>query len=275
MSWKKLILIFSLVILSACAENSSKDEIIQNLEQIEPVPTVGEQLVDAALANREWILATLDGEPLIHGTNIILAFDGSFFSGFAGCNAYGGQVEISEDGYIKFGEIASQTEGCIEPEGVLDQENTYLDLLLRMEKYHTDDSELTLSNSENGQILVYKLREPIEMDPAMLDNSRWNLLPSDDFPLIEGSEITLSFLNGKIGGFGGCRNYQGEYKADGDEIRFPMIMMLDEVCDYEDLLPQEEKFTTALELSIHYQVQDDQLTLFQATGETIIFEREE
>jgi heat shock protein HslJ len=50
-------------------------------------------------------------------------------------------------------------------------------------------------------------------------------------------------------------------------------MMLGEVCDDQALLIQEGKFTTAFELATHYQVQDDQLTLFLATGETLEFER--
>ena len=74
-------------------------------------------------------------------------------------------------------------------------------------------------------------------------------------------------------GFGGCRDYQGEYVAEGDKIRFPMTMMLGEVCDDEDLLIQEGKFTTAFELSTHYLIVDDHLTLFLATGESVEFER--
>lgn len=274
-----IVIFFSILLFSACVDQSTvkeankvNEELDQELVESE-IPVI--QLVDSELVDREWFLNSLDGKPLIEGTNIILAFDEASFSGFAGCNGYGGPVETGEDGSIKFGEMSSQAEGCIEPEGVLDQEINYLDQLLDMKKYHVDSGILTLSIREGGQRLVYSLREPFEMDPALLDDSDWNLLPSDDFPLIEGSEITISFSNGKMEGFGGCRNYQGEYEAEGDEIRFPMTMMVDDVCDDEELLIQEGKFTSALELSIHYRVQGDQLTLFLATGETVIFERKE
>jgi heat shock protein HslJ len=266
-------------LFSACVDQSTVEEANKVNEELDQELVESEipdtQLIDSELVDREWFLNSLDGKPLIEGTNIILAFDEASFSGFAGCNGYGGPLETTEDGSIKFGEMSSQAEGCVEPEGVLDQEINYLNQLLDMKQYHVDNGILTLSIREGGQRLVYSLREPYEMDPALLDDSDWNLLPSDDFPLIEGSEITISFSNGKMEGFGGCRNYQGEYEAEGDEIRFPMTMMLDEVCDNEDLLIQEGKFTTALELSIHYRVQDDRLTLFLATGETVIFERRE
>jgi heat shock protein HslJ len=277
MSWKKLIIVISLLLISACAEKSSMDESTGGEAQVEqePVDTelVEEGLVDSNLVNREWFLNALDGEPLIEGTNIILAFTEKSYSGFAGCNGYGGPIEKGKVGEIKFGEMSSQAEGCIEPEGVLDQEINYLRQLKRMKIYLVEDGVLTLSNRGNGKSLMYTLREPLKMDPESLENSQWNLLVSDDFPLIEGSEITLAFSGGEMLGFAGCRDYKGEYEAEGDKIRFPMTMMLGEVCDDQALLIQEGKFTTAFELATHYQVQDDQLTLFLATGETLEFER--
>jgi heat shock protein HslJ len=279
MNWKILIIIFSILILPACAENSSMGEMNIEPEQTEREPVenelVEDQFVDSDLVNKEWFLYRLNGEPLIERTNIILSFEGSSFSGFAGCNAYGGPVETAGEGEIKFGEIASQAEDCLEPEGVLEQEITYLDLLIGMAKYNNEKGELTLSNPVSGQRLIYTLREPLDMDPELLEDSSWILQDSDDFPLIEDSKITLAFSNGNMEGFAGCRAYQGKYIADEDKIQFPMMIMLGDVCEGEDLLIQEEKFTTALELATNYQVQDDRLTLFLATGETILFERQE
>jgi heat shock protein HslJ len=79
------------------------------------------------------------------------------------------------------------------------------------------------------------------------------------------------FVDGKMEGLGGCRDYKGEYQAEVDQIRFPLTMMIGEICEDEDLLIQEGEFTTALELTIHYQIQDDQLKLFLATGEELLF----
>lgn len=274
MNLKWVIFILVLILISGCSQGEQFNQSAGEIELIDQ-DLIEKNLVDPELVNREWVLDELDKEPLINGTNIILAFDDSSFSGFAGCNGYGGPVELAEGGGIKFGEMSSQAEGCIEPEGVLDQEVNYLNQLLAVKQYRVDGNELTLTIPESGKTLIYTLRAPFDMDPEALGNTDWQLSSSDNFPLIGGSQITLSFANGKIHGFGGCRDYQGEYEAKGDEIRFPMMEMLDDVCDDEDLLIQEGKFTTALELSIHYQVQDDQLTLFLATGETVIFERVE
>lgn len=253
MDWKFIIILISIVFFTACAEKSTMDQSNNGNEQVDQVLTESEivdsQLVDKELVNREWILNSLDGESLINGTNIILAFEDLSFSGFGGCNGYGGQYETDGDGGIKFIEYASQAEGCIEPAGVLDQEISYLKQLMDMENYRVDSGVLTLSNPESGQTLIYSLREPFEIEPEMLDNSHWNLLSSDDFSLIEGSLITISFSNGKMEGFAGCRDYQGEYEAEGDQIRFPVTMMIGEICDDQDLLIQEGTFTTAFELA--------------------------
>ncbi len=270
-------IIFSLILISACAGSISEDQPVdgigkkeQDLPGEEQVET---QIVDNELVDQEWIMNSLNGEQLIERTNIILAFDETSFSGFAGCDGYGGPYEIDGDGAITFVEYSSQAEGCIEPEGVLDQEIKYLKHLMGVEHYQVDENVLTLSIPESGQELIYSLREPFEINPDLLNNSSWQLLPSEDFPLIDGSVITIMFVDGKMEGLGGCRDYKGEYQAEVDQIRFPLTMMIGEICEDEGLLIQEGEFTTALELTIHYQIQDDQLFLSLATGEELLFAR--
>ena len=277
MKWIKLLLLFFLILITACAVNTPLEEPHSAIEQTEEEIGGGEigdnHLVDHQLVDREWILLSLDGGQLIEETNIILAFDESSFSGFAGCNGYGGPYESEGDGKIIFVEYSSQAEGCIEPEGVLDQEIKYIKQLMEVDHYQVDGGVLTLSVPEGEQELIYALREPFEIDPDLLNNSTWQLLPSDDFSLIEGSVITISFLDGKMQGSGGCRNYQGEYQAERDQARFPLTMMIGEDCADQDLLIQEAKFTTALELASHYQIVDDQLMLYLVTGEELLFMR--
>lgn len=163
----------------------------------------------------------------------------------------------------------------MEPEGVLDQESEYLKQLLSAEKYKIDGSVLILSNPSSEQILVYSLLEPFEIDPLTLDDTHWNLVPSESFPLKDGSTITISFSNGVIEGFGGCRDYEGQYEAEEDRIVFPVIMMKGELCDDLDLQIQEDKFTTWLELSSHYRIEEYQLNLFLVDGKELFFERME
>ncbi len=265
---KIVIIVLGLVLFSACSEAS---EVIGE-NDLADNELAEKDLADNELTESEWVLASLNGEPLLEGTNITLAFYPAEISGFAGCNGYGAPIEFNENNEIHVIEIASQAEGCIEPEGVLEQESEYLKILWNIGEYSLDENVLTLTNSDSQQSLVYSLREKFETDPSMLENTQWNLLPSDDFPLIDGSTIMISFSKKEIEGYGGCRNYEGDYEAEGDKIVFPVMMMLGEVCDDLELQIQESKFTTWLELSTHYQIQDDQLELYLVTGDTLLFD---
>jgi heat shock protein HslJ len=265
---KILIIVLGLVLFSACSE---ANEVIGGSDLAEN-DLAENDLAESDLAESEWVLTLFNGEPLLEGTNITLAFHPGELGGFAGCNGYGSRYELSGEGEIQVLEIVSRAEGCVEPDGVLDQESEYLKQLLNSKQYKIDDSILTLSISTTEQTLVYSLREPFVMEPTLLENTQWNLVASDDFPLIDGSAITLSFSEGEIEGYGGCRDYAGEYKAEGDQIVFPVMMMLSEICDDLDLQIQESTYTTWLELTTHYRVQGDQLEFYLATGDSLLFE---
>jgi heat shock protein HslJ len=265
--------VLGMLLLSACSaatEVVMEGGLVEN--EIPENDLVEIDLPGNELIGTEWVLVSLNGRPLLGGTNITLAFYPGEISGFAGCNGYGGPIEFLENNGIHVVEIASQAEGCIEPEGVLEQESEYFNILWHIEHYELDGDVLTFSNPNNGQTLVYSNRAPFESDPASLENTNWNLLPSDSFPLINGSAINISFSKGHIEGYAGCRDYEGEYAAEGDKIVFPFMMMLGELCDDLDLQIQEGKFTTWLGLSTHFQIQDEQLELNLATGDKLAFE---
>jgi heat shock protein HslJ len=235
--------------------------------------TEGVFLNGTELAQTEWVLTSMNGKPLLDGTNITLAFSLAELSGFAGCNSYGSQYELSDNDQINILEIASQAEGCLEPQGVLVQESEYLKQLLNVTQYKIEQNALALSNQENEQALIFALRESFGMDPAALEDTQWLLLASEDFPLKDGSRITISFSKGEIEGFGGCRNYEGQYMAEEDRIVFPVLLMTSDLCSDPDLQIQEDTFTSWLELSTHYLIEENQLQLFLADGNNLVFER--
>ena len=71
MKWKKLILLFFLILITACAVITPLEEPDTEIEQAEEEIS-GEELeenylVDHQLVDREWILLSLDGDQLIRG----------------------------------------------------------------------------------------------------------------------------------------------------------------------------------------------------------------
>lgn len=95
-------------------------------------------------------------DTLIPGTRITLNFspDADSGGGSAGCNSYGGACQVS-NGTISF-ETINQTEMyCLEPPGIMQQEEKYLRLLASSDKYSVNDSQLKIT-CDDGQVLVFQ-----------------------------------------------------------------------------------------------------------------------
>ncbi|MBN1370106.1 MAG: META domain-containing protein [Dehalococcoidaceae bacterium] len=92
---------------------------------------------------------------LIPGTRITLTFDPDLTSGSgsAGCNSYGAHVLV-EGSKITFSEIYQTEMYCLDPAGIMDQENSYLELLGAAKTYSLGTDNLTIY-CDNAQVLVF------------------------------------------------------------------------------------------------------------------------
>ena len=74
--------------------------------------------------------------------------------GSAGCNSYFGSYELNGSQLSIPGPIGATEMFCMEPEGVMDQEQEYLAVLQLAESYEIDGDELRIDCG--GQVLVFK-----------------------------------------------------------------------------------------------------------------------
>ena len=95
--------------LCACESTASNDNLAQTIE------------------GRVWAAEAIGGKDVVDGTKVTLKIEGGRVSGKAGCNSYGGPVEINGD-RIKFGSLFSTKMACMGG-GVMEQEMRYLNLL--------------------------------------------------------------------------------------------------------------------------------------------------
>jgi heat shock protein HslJ len=70
----------------------------------------------------------VDSVPVIPGTTITARFDGEKLTGSAGCNEYTAEYKRA-DTLLTLGAIAVTKKTCVEPEGVMEQEQAYLGAL--------------------------------------------------------------------------------------------------------------------------------------------------
>ena len=118
----------------------------------EPTPGVLE------LERTHWVLDTLNGSPPVAGTEITLQFEDGTAAGLAGCNSYGGSYEAT-DGRLSIPEIIRTEMACLEPEGVMEQENAYLMALQGAAAYRLVDDRLQIENAAGEATLVFHMAE--------------------------------------------------------------------------------------------------------------------
>jgi peptidyl-Lys metalloendopeptidase len=107
-----------------------------------------------ALENTSWGLESLNGNAVLPGTAITLEFSGDQISGSAGCNHYGGSYRARADS-LNVSDLFWTEMGCLEPEGILEQEQAYLTALSAAAKYQITDGKLEMLDEVGAQVLVF------------------------------------------------------------------------------------------------------------------------
>jgi heat shock protein HslJ len=93
-------------------------------------------------------------QEVLDGSEITAIFDGdkSQINGSAGCNNYFGSYQVSDD-KLTIMDLANTEMSCLEPEGVMEQENQYLRILRTVVGYLVQDGELHINSDD--EILIY------------------------------------------------------------------------------------------------------------------------
>ena len=122
----------------------------------------GSPPVAADLENTTWFLISY-GEPkfersVLPNTEITMEFISKeqMVKGSAGCNSYFGSYEVEGNKLSIPGPIAVTEMACMEPEGVMDQEQEYLTILQNAETYEIEGKKLQI-NSGN-KVLNYEIK---------------------------------------------------------------------------------------------------------------------
>ena len=111
------------------------------------------------LGDTVWVLQSYgeDGnlKNVLTDTEITAEFISSegTIEGSAGCNSYFGSYEAEASQLSIPGPIAVTEMYCMEPEGVMEQEQQYLEILQAAESYSTEDGNLQINCGD--QVLVY------------------------------------------------------------------------------------------------------------------------
>jgi heat shock protein HslJ len=108
---------------------------------------------DVGLDGTVWELLSINGVAPIDGTEITLRFQDGRVQGSSGCNTYGGDYTLENDGVFQAGPIAVTEMACLDPEGAMAQEVNYLQILQGANMLVRDGDELTIEGG--GDTLVF------------------------------------------------------------------------------------------------------------------------
>ena len=116
-----------------------------------------------AIENTKWELSRYgmqetNLQAVIEGTEITASFNSkdNQVTGSAGCNTYFGNYEINKK-QLSVSMLAWTEMACLEPEGVMEQEQQYLSILRSAESYTIEDSELRILCSD-GWVLIFNTK---------------------------------------------------------------------------------------------------------------------
>jgi heat shock protein HslJ len=136
-------------------------------------------------------------------------------------------------------------------------------------------NQLTGSNLRKGLLAVTTIliiavtmaaRKPSVAEEGIdLDGTSWILVAIDGEAVIPGSEITMKFEDGQIGGSAGVNGYFASYEADGASLTFGpagSTMMMGP----EDLMAQEMSFLSALGSAGSFSVDGEALEILSEGG---------
>jgi heat shock protein HslJ len=230
--------------------------------------------VDPALKDTEWLLTSLHGESLLEGSRITLNLGQEGFDGLAGCNNYGGEYDDADRGALKFGFFSFTAMACPSPEGIMEQEQTYIDALTEASGYRLDGNHLEIQDAAGRMILAYARKEEFATDPGDLSGTVWRLVSLDGGSTGSGSAFTLAFYSETIlGGHAGCRDYLATYQAAGDDLNLLFEAMFDANCQVGTTgHEQEGDFLGILAPKADLRLAEEQLEIYGERGGVLVFE---
>jgi heat shock protein HslJ len=113
--------------------------------------------IQGELESSTWVLSSYAGNQTIEGSMITLTFADGQISGSAGCNHYGGGFTVQGQ-TIHFSDIYATEMYCMDPAGVMDQEQSYLAALMNANRFELTGDTLTITaNAE--QTLVFEKQQ--------------------------------------------------------------------------------------------------------------------
>ena len=143
------------LVITGCSSEISNAEAPLNEGNLLPHEENGHAPLDK-LIDTSWILSSMEDQEPLEKTQITLQISTTRFLGSAGCNEYEMTYIAKTSNSYTTDFMQITVEACQEPEGILEQERRFMELLRSSESFHITDTELSLINDQGKSILVFR-----------------------------------------------------------------------------------------------------------------------
>jgi heat shock protein HslJ len=110
------------------------------------------------LPGTTWVLTELRGQPVIPGPEVTADFTNTEILGQSGCNSY--SAPYSSTGLsLNVEQAVSTRMACMEPAGLMDQEQQFLQTLTQVSAFQVDGDVLRMQDAAGAAVLVFQ-RQP-------------------------------------------------------------------------------------------------------------------
>lgn len=140
-----VVITISAILLNACAGSSPADT--PDLEET------------------TWVLTAHNDNRPVEGTQPTIQFEDGQVSGNASCNHYGGSYRIKGNA-ISFSNLFNTEMACMDPEGVMEQERSYLELLGAAQRFELVDGVLTIFAGPAGT-MTFERQQNSPIQPTL------------------------------------------------------------------------------------------------------------
>lgn len=107
------------------------------------------QINQNELEGTAWLLTEMNGTQPISETELTIEFTEQEVSGSAGCNHFGGTYTIKSE-KIQFDSVFNTEMACVERDGVMEQEQVYLEIIRSAVRFNQTEQELDIFDNADG-----------------------------------------------------------------------------------------------------------------------------
>jgi heat shock protein HslJ len=109
------------------------------------------------LEGTSWRLTSYDGKQPIPGRNVTVTFSNGSMRGSAGCNSFQGKYQV-QGRALTFNELAATEMACLEPDGIMQQEQAVLGFLREADAFERQGKQLHILRADDA-VLVFERAE--------------------------------------------------------------------------------------------------------------------